>query len=569
MRSLALSVDAFESRGESILEKAQHTTRSPLMDKVCNSPNEAALALQSLPLLYLAGCSSPRFSLTMGHSPVALSVLLSEVFLSMCPPQEVPESLTPSGIIITQSKEKSEQEVEVVEENKEDGQNVQPKDKHMQSKQSKRKKIRLGVVSGSLDGVPGKIVVGLLESIRRENLGVDVELIAMCFPTPRDRTTDRANAVFNEHINLDPENKTAVISRILDARTDFILFADAALDSRVFALAHERLATWQGGLWGWGGSLGINTLDFYFAPEPLLAVTSCPIQTLVNPSDVSDDDDEEDDLFRTVNRPPQSLYSEQVVLLKGLPPLPTISAANRQELWNVLQKKYLMPPASDVHLYLFPGSVRHMHPEFDAVLEVLLKRDAAAMVVLAVPRVGRDNLPTVHFAVRHDLMHPTMPAAAVAKLRHRLQKTLGTEAASRVRVLPPLDEHIYHALRRHVIAVLDPFPVGTHVQVLEALKEGIPVISAPALQECTASHMPGIARALQLSFWDWPTTAEEYAVLALRMQREQSLQMQFVPPDSLRTSFIPRKQGEGAEGGGGGGQNGKVGVGVRAYIELY
>ena len=48
-----------------------------------------------------------------------------------------------------------------------------------------------------------------------------------------------------------------------------------------------------------------------------------------------------------------------------------------------------------------------------------------AQVVLAVPRAGRDGLPTTHIAVRHDLMHPTMPAAAVAKLRARLQASLG------------------------------------------------------------------------------------------------------------------------------------------------
>jgi len=271
---------------------------------------------------------------------------------------------------------------------------------------------------------------------------------------------------------------------------------------------------------------------------------SCPAQSLrSNPLGPDGDGIDSDvEYYENVNQPPQTLFSEQVVLLRGLPPLPAVKAAQRTELWKILEGRYLLPPANQVHLYLFPGSVRHMHPEFDAVLEVLLRTDPAALVVLAVPRSGRDNLPTVHAAVRHDLMHPTMPVAAVSKLRQRLRSSIGTEAANRVRVLPPLDEKIYHALRRQVVAVLDPFPVGMHVQILEALKEGIPVISAPALQECTHSHMPGIARALQLSFWDWPTTAEEYAVLAMRLQREQSLQMSFVPPEALRTSFIPTQE---------------------------
>ena len=161
---------------------------------------------------------------------------------------------------------------------------------------------------------------------------------------------------------------------------------------------------------------------------------------------------------------------------------------------------------------------------------------------MAVPRTGRDQLPTVHSAVRHDLMHPAMPAAAAAKLRQRLRDSLGVELSSRVRIFPPLEERVYHSLRRHVIAVLDPFPVGTHVAILQAMKEGVPVVSAPVLQECTHSHAVGIARALRLSKFTWPASAEDYAVEAIRLQREEGLRLEFVPPDNLRTSYIPRPQ---------------------------
>ena len=91
-----------------------------------------------------------------------------------------------------------------------------------------------------------------------------------------------------------------------------------------------------------------------------------------------------------------------------------------------------------------------------------------------------------------------------------------------------------------MIAVLDPFPVGTHVAILQAMKEGVPVVSAPMLQECSHSHAVGIARALRLSKFIWPTSAEDYAVEAIRLQREEGLRLEFVPPDNLRTSYIPR-----------------------------
>ena len=48
--------------------------------------------------------------------------------------------------------------------------------------------------------------IGILESIAPA-LRQKVTLIAMCFPTTRDRITDRANAIFDEHVNLPTKNK--------------------------------------------------------------------------------------------------------------------------------------------------------------------------------------------------------------------------------------------------------------------------------------------------------------------------------------------------------------------------
>lgn len=677
IRQLALAVDNFETQAEQILAQPPSQMQVPLMERVCDSPNEAALALQSLPLLHLAGYSSPRHSYTLGHSPVALNVLLSEVYCSICPVRGVPAHFGPYGTAAAvvdkvddadslengiaglehatistnmdtgtvrgeeaellseqnrgakkkrrKKRKSTHQANEHTHENVHgnDGTNVNETLQTRKYEESSRRDeqrgessgtttepsaslssfptpssplVKIGVVSGSFDGVPGKITVGFVESIRRKMLHpLNVELIAMCFPTPRDDTTDRAGLVFDKHINLSPTNKTQAIHRIWQMAPDFVIFTDALLDSRVFALAHERLAAWQGALWGWGSTLGVNTIDYYFVSEPLWHGASmprrardgsgleyggshasgmgkaqgCPMQRKRGPEgdlfiygssvgtgtgntdaklhrDAVDLPDDGQDSY--VIYPPSELFSEQVVFLRGLPPLPVVVAARRAELWSVMRTKYFLPmPTRErsnhlhaLHLYLFPGSVRHMHPEFDQALYILLKTDPAAMVVMAVPKSGRDNLPTVHTAVRHDLMHPAMPAAAAAKLKQRLRESLGSELCKRVRVLPPLEERIYHSLRRNVIAVLDPYPVGAHVAVLQAMKEGVPVVSAPGLQECTNSHAVGIARALRLSKFSWPTTAEEYAVEAIRLQREEALRLEFVPPDSLRTSFIPR-----------------------------
>jgi hypothetical protein len=49
-------------------------------------------------------------------------------------------------------------------------------------------------------------VVGMLDNVDKA-IRSKIHLIAMCFPTPRDKTTDRANSLFDEHVNLFPKNR--------------------------------------------------------------------------------------------------------------------------------------------------------------------------------------------------------------------------------------------------------------------------------------------------------------------------------------------------------------------------
>ena len=182
--ALAQAVDNFERQAEQLIMKK--LPKSSIMTTICNSPNEAALALQSLPLLSLTGYSSPRDSITLGHSPVAIPVLLSEVFMHMCPPN-------PSNIIIVKHPSEyssgngfpkvshshvktstAEVTQEVLQEASVDG--------------SLYNKIKVGVVGGSFDSYPGRIVAGLVDSMMTAPERSKFHFITMCFPTPRDTT---------------------------------------------------------------------------------------------------------------------------------------------------------------------------------------------------------------------------------------------------------------------------------------------------------------------------------------------------------------------------------------------
>ena len=97
---------------------------------------------------------------------------------------------------------------------------------------------------------------------------------------------------------------------------------------------------------------------------------------------------------------PQDLFQEQVVLLNELPILPLNSLSSEEELASVMKDRFRIPPLNESSIYLFPGSVRHLHPEFDAALATLLQTDQKCYVIVALPRMGRDGLPTTHIAGR-------------------------------------------------------------------------------------------------------------------------------------------------------------------------
>ena len=517
--SLATAINNFENQIEKYILSG--SLKSTAITTSCESFDESSYVLAVLPLLHLMGYSAPRREILFGHSPVAMAVLLSEFYQAMCPPPKpfIPVPQMGPG-------EKSDER-------------TRPAISQQVASFGSKRKLRIGVISGSFDGHAGRIIVGLFEnkldtdspaggvSGRHPKSNSEYELIALCFPTPRDKITDRARLLFQEHVNLDSRNRKKTIQRISKAQLDIIIFSDGGHDSRTFALAHYRLAPYQLMYWGWGGTLGLKTVDYYLYPDILWTPKSCKLSD-----------------GRIMS--PQQLYSEQVVLLEGLPPYARVKdkespykSGSGPEVWEKFQKFLLLPPENRSHLYLFPGSVRQFHPEMDQAVSIILKTDPLAIVIFTTPLMGRDMLPPLHESVKNDLLHPVMPVAGAAQVKERLVPYIGEEAARRLRFLPPIDDKTFYVLRSNVVAVFDSFPVGMHVPVLEAMAAGVPVVSAPKLQECTNSHAFSIAKSFSLGISEeeagefWPKTPEEYAVLAMRLARDRRLRQLFIPRSSL------------------------------------
>ena len=97
--------------------------------------------------------------------------------------------------------------------------------------------------------------------------------------------------------------------------------------------------------------------------------------------------------------------------------------------------------------------------------------------------------------------------------------------------MPPLDVTLYRALLSISIAVLDPFPVGLHIQLIDAIDSNIPIVTAPMLQECTARHGLGLLRAANRghgSIEEYPQSVEDYAVYALSLQQNVALRSLYI-----------------------------------------
>jgi hypothetical protein len=107
--------------------------------------------------------------------------------------------------------------------------------------------------------------------------------------------------------------------------------------------------------------------------------------------------------------------------------------------------------------------------------------------------------------------------------RFKLKFTLFRCNDSRIRILPPLDIRLYEVLLSLAVAVFDPFPVGMHLPLIDALELNIPIVTAPSLQECTSQHGVGLLNSYAIGHLDafnYPLTIEDYAVYALSLQQD-------------------------------------------------
>jgi predicted O-linked N-acetylglucosamine transferase (SPINDLY family) len=107
-------------------------------------------------------------------------------------------------------------------------------------------------------------------------------------------------------------------------------------------------------------------------------------------------------------------------------------------------------------LYGCPQSIYKFHPEFDAALAGILRRDAEGRVVIL------------------QAVYPQLDE----QLRRRWQRVM-PDVAERIVMVPRLEQDAFYKLLQAVDVLLDPFPYGGCTSSLEAFSFGVPVVTLP------------------------------------------------------------------------------------------
>jgi len=281
-------------------------------------------------------------------------------------------------------------------------------------------RIRIGIVSAFLfDHSIGATTRGLVDRLSRDRF----EVIVLRLPPPRhDAIAASIRAAADRTVDLDPDHSIAQ-GQIASLEPDILFYQDIGMDPRSYRLAFARLAPVQCVSFGHPNTTGIPTLDYFVS------------NSLYEPPDA------------------QQHYTEELFLLQDLPTLayyyrPAAPATPRERL------QFGLHPED--HVYLCPQTLFKLHPDFDALLAGILRRDPAGVVVL----------------IRGQYQEYTQ------QIQARFARTLA-DVSARVILLDRMRYERYLQLLAVADVCLDTLHFNGMNSSLEALALGTPVVTLP------------------------------------------------------------------------------------------
>jgi protein O-GlcNAc transferase len=281
-------------------------------------------------------------------------------------------------------------------------------------------RIRIGFISRFFAAHSiAKTTRGLIDRLSRERFEVFALRIT---PSVEDDTTRMIRSSADHMIALDP-GFFAAREQIAALELDILFYQDIGMEPMSFFLAFARLARVQCVSFGHPNTTGIPNMDYFVS----------------------------NDLFETGDAPAH--YSEKLALLHDLP---TLAYYYRPSVPDAVpdRSQFGLPPASRV--YLCPQTLFKIHPDFDALMEGILRRDPLGIIVL----------------ISGDYEEWT------EQLRRRFSVTM-PGLADRVIFLPRMGQMRFLELAAAADVVLDTIHFNGMNSSLETFAVGTPVVTLP------------------------------------------------------------------------------------------
>lgn len=346
-----------------------------------------------------------------------------------------------------------------------------------------RERLRVGIVSRHLYGHSiGRVMQGLIARLDRRRFSVH----ACTFQVPFDAVSRVIADDADEWMTL-PRDLAGARGALAQAAFDVLLYADIGMDPLTYFLSFARLAPVQCTTWGHPLTTGVPNVDYflstdYFDPEGA-----------------------------------EAHYSERLIRLKDVafpgyqyrPQAPTASAA------------------SDVgfdrgrRVYFCPQALFKFHPDFDAVLAEILRRDEGGEIVIS-----------------HDA---ESDAYRLPALQARLHRTAG-DVFERIVFLPRTATREGYVQRLQACDVaLDTMHYCGGNTSLDTIAAGAPLVTLPSGLN-RGRHTYGFFR--KMRFMETiAETPEQYVDLAVSIATDREFRAHIKSVQSTRAEALYEDQG--------------------------
>jgi hypothetical protein len=312
---------------------------------------------------------------------------------------------------------------------------------------------------------------------------------------------------------------------VTDQRIDILIYLDIGMDPAGLVWAAARLATVQMCLWGHPSTTALPHIDYYLSSKSFhqFPTFGNRLYNISHPSNVGPDEDSHayrfeeqlvqfDDLGIAFSRPTltavETIAAEAIVLgdkmnsselylsilannhhsvtLKQLQSsLASSSVTPAQENLQKLLELRLLNPSKPV--ILCPQFLPKLHPVFDEVLtELLLTDEENEGPVLVLLSSKKKRLPW-HLTLTKRLQRQLTERYKVknpgaASNGTKIKEHVKQVAKHRIMWMDDMNPQEYLQLMYLGDVMLDPFPFGGGVTVLESLSLCTPIVTAPSLQ---------------------------------------------------------------------------------------